>query len=249
MLIYTQNHIAKTKPNHKSLQNTQQIAPHSQDNKGGSQMAKNFFYNEIYALDFTLMDKKDSLYVLQMRNHAQVAQYMYSSHISKQGHTDFIKGLKNNQKSAYWLLKKRGEILGVASLSRINLTHKNAYIGIYKNPFLDACAQTKVLAKSTCTEISSHSSGDSAGDFSDTSSDSFAGISVGAEILVTLEHIAFSEFCLHSLHLEVLESNAKAIRFYEKNGYKYGGKLVDFIYRNEFYHNALLYSKISPLGF
>lgn len=200
-------------------------------------MAKNFFYNEIYALDFTLMDKKDSLYVLQMRNHAQVAQYMYSSHISKQGHTDFIKGLKNNQKSAYWLLKKRGEILGVASLSRINLTHKNAYIGIYKNPFLDACAQTKVLAKSTCTGVSSHSSGD------------FAGISVGAEILATLEHIAFSEFCLHSLHLEVLESNAKAIRFYEKNGYKYGGKLVDFIYRNEFYHNALLYSKISPLGF
>lgn len=200
-------------------------------------MAKNFFYNEIYALDFTLMDKKDSLYVLQMRNHAQVAQYMYSSHISKQGHTDFIKGLKNNQKSAYWLLKKRGEILGVASLSRINLTHKNAYIGIYKNPFLDACTQTKVLAKSTCTELSSHSSGDS------------AGISVGAEILATLEHIAFSEFCLHSLHLEVLESNAKAIRFYKKNGYKYGGKLLDFIYRNEFYHNALLYSKISPLGF
>lgn len=200
-------------------------------------MAKNFFYNEIYALDFTLMDKKDSLYVLQMRNHAQVAQYMYSSHISKQGHTDFIKGLKNNQKSAYWLLKKRGEILGVASLSRINLTHKNAYIGIYKNPFLDACTQTKVLAKSTCTELSSHSSGDS------------VGTSVGAEILATLEHIAFSEFCLHSLHLEVLESNAKAIRFYEKNGYKYGGKLLDFIYRNEFYHNALLYSKISPLGF
>lgn len=200
-------------------------------------MAKNFFYNEIYALDFTLMDKKDSLYVLQMRNHAQVAQYMYSSHISKQGHTDFIKGLKNNQKSAYWLLKKRGEILGVASLSRINLTHKNAYIGIYKNPFLDACGQTKVLAKSTCTELSSHFSGD------------YVGISVGAEILATLEHIAFSEFCLHSLHLEVLESNAKAIRFYEKNGYKYGGKLLDFIYRNEFYHNALLYSKISPLGF
>ena len=207
-------------------------------------MAKNFFYNEIYALDFTLMDKKDSLYVLQMRNHTQVARYMYSSHISKQGHTDFIKGLKNNQKSAYWLLKKRGEILGVASLSRINLTHKNAYIGIYKNPFLDACAQTKVLAKSTCTGVSSHSSGTSS-----YSSDSFAGISVGAEILATLEHIAFSEFCLHSLHLEVLESNAKAIRFYEKNGYKYGGKLVDFIYRNEFYHNALLYSKISPLGF
>lgn len=212
-------------------------------------MAKNFFYNEIYALDFTLMDKKDSLYVLQMRNHAQVAQYMYSSHISKQGHTDFIKGLKNNQKSAYWLLKKGGEILGVASLSRINFTHKNAYIGIYKNPFLDACAQAKVLAKSTCTGLSSHASGDSASNSSGTSSDSFVGISVGAEILATLEHIAFSEFCLHSLHLEVLESNAKAIRFYEKNGYKYGGKLVDFIYRNEFYHNALLYSKISPLGF
>lgn len=212
-------------------------------------MAKNFFYNEIYALDFTLMDKKDSLYVLQMRNHAQVAQYMYSSHISKQGHTDFIKGLKNNQKTAYWLLKKRGEILGVASLSRINLTHKNAYIGIYKNPFLDEVAQAKVLAKSTRTELSSHSRGDSASNSSSTSMGDFAGISVGAEILSTLEHIAFSEFCLHSLHLEVLESNAKAIRFYEKNGYKYGGKLLDFIYRNEFYHNALLYSKISPLGF
>lgn len=210
-------------------------------------MAKNFFYNEIYALDFTLMDKKDSLYVLQMRNHAQVAQYMYSSHISKQGHLDFIKGLKNNQKSAYWLLKKRGEILGVASLSRINLTHKNAYIGIYKNPFLDTCAQARVLAKSPLD-----AKADVARDSSSTSSiarDNIAGASVGGEILATLEHIAFSELCLHSLHLEVLESNTKAIRFYEKNGYKYGGKLLDFIYRNEFYHNALLYSKISPLGF
>lgn len=180
-------------------------------------MAKNFLHNGIYALDFTLMDKKDSIYVLEMRNQPEVARFMLTSHITKDGHFNFIKGLKNNQKSVYWLVKKNDKILGVASLSRINLTHKNAYIGIYKNPFLDARDQTNQ--------------------------------DIGTQILHTLEYIAFSEFCLHSLHLEVLESNTKAIAFYEKNGYKYGGKLADFIYRDERYHTALIYSKITNMSF
>ena len=195
-------------------------------------MAKNFLHNDIYALDFTLMDKNDSLYVLQMRNSPQVAQFMYSSHITKDGHFDFIKGLKGNPKTAYWLLKSNGKILGVASLSRINLAHKNAYLGIYKNPFLDSNQMQN--SPYTPLEITKSSPAKS---------------STGRQILDTLEYIAFSEFCLHSLHLEVLESNTKAITFYEKNGYKYGGKLVDFIYRNECYHTALIYSKISPLRF
>lgn len=185
--------------------------------KGFLQMAKNFLHNGIYALDFTLMDKKDSLYVLEMRNQPEVARFMLTSNITKDGHFNFIKGLKNNQKSAYWLVKKNDKILGVASLSRINLAHKNAYIGIYKNPFLDTRYKTNQKS------------------------------SIGAQILQALEYIAFSEFCLHSLHLEVLESNTKAIAFYEKNGYKYGGKLVDFIYRDERYHTALIYSKITNM--
>ena len=188
-------------------------------------MAKNFLHDDIYALDFTLMDKKDSLYVLEMRNSPQVAQFMYSSHITNKGHFDFIKGLKNNPKTAYWLIKKHSEILGVASLSRINLAHKTAYIGIYKNPFLDS---SSLDSSPTSAKINT---------------------STGKQILDTLEYIAFSEFCLHSLHLEVLESNTKAIAFYEKNGYKYGGKLVDFIYRNDSYFAALIYSKITHLGF
>lgn len=66
---------------------------------------------------------------------------------------------------------------------------------------------------------------------------------VGSEILKTLEEIAFKYFGLHSLHLEVMETNEKAIFFYERQGYYFEGKLIDFIYQNKCYQNALIYGK------
>ncbi|PAF41152.1 UDP-4-amino-4,6-dideoxy-N-acetyl-beta-L-altrosamine N-acetyltransferase [Helicobacter sp. 11S03491-1] len=167
----------------------------------------NFFIQDIYALDFTQMTLEDSMAVLEFRNHLDVAKWMYSKNISKKSHLKFISELKQNPSNHYWLFKKNQTYLGVGSITRINLTHKHAYLGIYKNPHL---------------------------------------LNVGKDILKCLEQIGFKEFKLHSLHLEVIQTNQKAIAFYKKHHYTYEGKLIDFVYQNNNYQNVLIYGKRNP---
>lgn len=164
----------------------------------------NFYIDNIYAIDFTLMPQDDIEQVFEFRNHKDISKWMYSEKISYKTHLNFINNLKENHNSYYWLFKENSDLLGVGSLTRFNLTHKHSYIGIYKNPFLK---------------------------------------NVGDKILSSLEYIAFKEFRLKTLHLEVMESNKKAIKFYQKHSYIYEGKLFDFILKNNSYENVLIYGK------
>ncbi len=65
----------------------------------------------------------------------------------------------------------------------------------------------------------------------------------GGAILKALEFIAFEEFQLNSLHLEVMEDNFKAIAFYEKNHYELEGRLKGFISKDKGFIDVLLYYK------
>ncbi|MGN8440662.1 UDP-4-amino-4,6-dideoxy-N-acetyl-beta-L-altrosamine N-acetyltransferase [Helicobacter pylori] len=65
----------------------------------------------------------------------------------------------------------------------------------------------------------------------------------GETILKALEFIAFEEFQLNSLHLEVMENNFKAIAFYEKNHYELEGRLKGFISKEKEFIDVLLYYK------
>ncbi|PAF42838.1 UDP-4-amino-4,6-dideoxy-N-acetyl-beta-L-altrosamine N-acetyltransferase [Helicobacter sp. 11S02596-1] len=69
---------------------------------------------------------------------------------------------------------------------------------------------------------------------------------VGTEILSCLEHIGFEEFGLHSLHLEVMATNEKAIAFYQKHDYIREGKLLEFICQDGTYRDVFIYGKINP---
>ncbi len=173
-------------------------------------MLKSFLYDDIFALNFCAMDEIDTQEILTMRNDKQVAQWMYSQNISLESHLGFVNRLKTDSTSCYWAFKKESQILGVGSLSRIDICHKHAYIGIYKNPKLHK---------------------------------------VGHLILGTLEKIAYFDFALHSLHLEVLAHNSEAIRFYEAHAYTKEGELKDFIYRESRFCDVHIYGKILPLYF
>ncbi|WP_300448653.1 UDP-4-amino-4,6-dideoxy-N-acetyl-beta-L-altrosamine N-acetyltransferase [uncultured Helicobacter sp.] len=144
------------------------------------------------AISFTDLTETESCLVLSMRNHPQVAQWMYSTHISADSHTTFLAQLRNDNSRRYWLVKQDGEYIGVGSLTRINLVHKHAFIGIYASPFCEVKGK-------------------------------------GASILAFLESFAFNKLELHTLHLEVLECNENAIRFYQKCGYTKEGKLHHFM--------------------
>jgi UDP-4-amino-4,6-dideoxy-N-acetyl-beta-L-altrosamine N-acetyltransferase len=83
------------------------------------------------------LDDKEKEIVREWRNHADIKKWMYSDHIiSNEEHARFIGGLKKDKKNIYWLAKdKSGGYPGVISLNRVDFSNKNAYLGIYTNPY------------------------------------------------------------------------------------------------------------------
>ena len=157
----------------------------------------------IIGLSFSTLCEDDIALVLAMRNDERVARFMYASSISPQAHREFIASLADNPSAKYWLFKCGEIVLGVGSLSRISLSNAHAYLGIYTNPFLSK-AQKHALCENSAFE------------------------SVGAMILAALEQ-AGRELGLHTIFLEVLDSNAHARAFYERNGYDLQGRLREFV--------------------
>lgn len=109
--------------------------------------AQNFSLNTNYAIDFRNLSQTEGMRILEYRNHPFVREQMYgSSIITEQTHNNFLQSLHNDEHSRYFLVQDSDSIpttqstqthdIGVINLSRINLKHRNAYLGIYKNPFL-----------------------------------------------------------------------------------------------------------------
>ena len=55
---------------------------------------------------------------------------------------------------------------------------------------------------------------------------------VGKILMRALKELAFKIAKLHTLKLEVIETNRHAIEFYKKQGFKEEGKLKEFVYKN-----------------
>lgn len=98
---------------------------HCKDEAGGE--------GALHAIAFTELTPAQSHIVFSMRNHPQVAQWMYSKHITKESHKTFLTHLTEDHSRRYWLLQEGEQYIGVGSLTRINLTHHHAFVGIYKN--------------------------------------------------------------------------------------------------------------------
>lgn len=109
--------------------------------------AQDFSLNDYCAINFCNLSQSEGMYILSYRNHPFVRENMYgSSTISQQTHQNFLQSLNGEVNSRYFLVKDKKSLqtiesgethdLGVISFSRINLKHRNAYFGIYKNPFL-----------------------------------------------------------------------------------------------------------------
>lgn len=166
---------------------------------------KDFCFEEFTAISFINLNKQETELVRKWRNHQNIRKWMCSQEIiSPKRHFDFIRGLRDDKKIFYWLLKhKDKEYLGVIYLSRLDKVNKNAYLGIYKDPF------AKVAG-------------------------------VGSSLIKYLINIAFRIMELHTLKLEVLEDNEKAIKFYRKCGFSQEGTLKEFIFRDGKWLNAVV---------
>ncbi|KKG07368.1 hypothetical protein EO92_14945 [Methanosarcina sp. 2.H.A.1B.4] len=62
----------------------------------------------------------------------------------------------------------------------------------------------------------------------------------GSQLIIFLKYIAFKIGTLHTLKLEVLDNNKKAIQFYEKQGFIEEGKLRDFVFKSGNWHDVII---------
>jgi len=56
---------------------------------------------------------------------------------------------------------------------------------------------------------------------------------MGLLLIECLKMLAFDEAKLHTLKLEVIDGNEKAINFYKKSGFKEEGQLKEFVFKND----------------
>ena len=61
----------------------------------------------------------------------------------------------------------------------------------------------------------------------------------GSDAIVTLLRFAFGEMNLHRIYLSVFDTNPRAIRCYEKCGFRHEGRAREALFRDGRYHDAL----------
>ena len=107
-------------------------------------LKKNFALKGFTLINFPQAPPHLYLFVHRMRNHPSVATVSFRSYIPLKEHLLFKERLRNNDTTAYWVVKKENTIWGVISLQ---LSGKKAKAGLYKNPFLPQRGVGKKLLK------------------------------------------------------------------------------------------------------
>lgn len=98
-------------------------------------LRSNFTFGRCKAVHFCALTPKQSEDVRRWRNHPEISRYMYNQEpISIQAHQNFIKGLQQSTTRSYWAVFDDERGIGTMSLTRINLVHAFAFLGININP-------------------------------------------------------------------------------------------------------------------
>jgi len=62
----------------------------------------------------------------------------------------------------------------------------------------------------------------------------------GKFLIDCLKYVGFRKIGLHTMKLEVIKNNARAKIFYQKQGFKKEGELIDFYYKKGTWQNVLI---------
>jgi len=169
----------------------------------------NFQDGDVNACNFIFLSQAEHELVRSWRNNENIRKWLYTEHIiSSEEHQGFVKNLGYENRNYYWLIKRDEQYLGVICLNRVDLSNKNAYLGIYTDPDTSEKGLGTVLGK-------------------------------------MLLYLAFNVLKLHTLKLEVLEENQRAINLYKKIGFKNEGKLEEFIIKGGCWKNVIIMGMVN----
>ncbi|MDO8488559.1 MAG: UDP-4-amino-4,6-dideoxy-N-acetyl-beta-L-altrosamine N-acetyltransferase, partial [Candidatus Omnitrophota bacterium] len=62
----------------------------------------------------------------------------------------------------------------------------------------------------------------------------------GRMLMECLKWLSFNKAKLHTIKLEVIKKNKKALRFYKKSGFEIEGYLKEFIFRNKRWQDVIV---------
>lgn len=112
------------------------------------QMIKNEVKN-VELINFTDLSAKEKKSVLEWRNHAEIKKWMYNQNdISWQEHLNFIDFLRSCDSKRYLVVKSNDIYFGVIDFIDIDFIKKEAFFGIYANPFEKLHGMGKTLLQS-----------------------------------------------------------------------------------------------------
>ncbi len=162
-------------------------------------------------VNFVNLNREEIEMVRNWRNNENVRNMMLSDHIiSPEEHSNFIDKLREDNKNFYWIVKKGEESIGTISLNRVDLKNRNAYLGIYVNPYHKLPGAGNILIEN-------------------------------------LKKLAFSKANLHTLKLEVIDKNERAINFYKKSGFMDEGRLKEFIFKDDRWYDLIIMGAINRI--
>ena len=177
-------------------------------------------FENMVAINFINLDNAHACEVLEARN--AVGEFMLTHRkISKAEHFRFIDSLRENKNNAYFAVYEKDE---------------NAESRLDSADFADSATSTQEANSAPFSQnllgVVCFNSIDLA------NKNAFFGIyskgkNNGAKLLQILRFIAFEGLNLHILYAKVLSTNARAIRFYEKNGFMRCGRLIEALKRDD----------------
>ncbi len=165
----------------------------------------NFRLKDFLIVNFINLTTPEKEMVRRWRNYNAIRNYMCQNRlISRKEHLAFIQGLKKDKHNFYWVVKNAcGDYIGTISLNKVDTANKNAFFGIYVNPYSPLHSR-------------------------------------GMALMRCLRYLSFTKAELHTLNLEVLEDNERAIRFYKKCGFRVQGRLREFIFQKGRWKDILI---------
>lgn len=111
-------------------------------------LRQDFIFDNLIIKNFTGISNDEKEFVRNCRNHDDIRKWMYSDDIIPlSNHINFINNLKEDNNNYYWLIQMGEKYIGVISLNRIDFQNRNAYLGIYANPFLNLKGRGNLLIK------------------------------------------------------------------------------------------------------
>src|SRR5208283_5956624 len=70
----------------------------------------------------------------------------------------------------------------------------------------------------------------------------------GSLLVDCLKKIAFEKLNLHTLKLEVIETNVRAVDFYAKSGFSQEGRLEEFVFKKGRWYDVVIMGMVNRTG-